>query len=676
MIVNLTDKMQLALPSYFPTYLEVGLILFTFLVLLITLFLAYQRLKSSLRFTMVALLNVLSFCALLGLISDIKIQTDTQLSGTLLTYGTSQKQVNSLPVDENTTVFILSSTSSWQSSLDLSRVQDNLIIIDNASEVFLSQPFLSQLNVYGDGLLPQQWQMIGNMVSSRSHENIKYNRINVDFFPSKIRTGPIKLYWPKQLVLGQPFYISGKFRSAINDKERIFKITLSDLHDETVDQLTIKNNEKFYLSASIKNQGLFTYQLKVFDDEQQLILAEPVAFTVSSSEQIKVAIKQSSASFESKYLKNWLAEQGEETLLLTQVSKDKYIQQTVNSTADKSSEAYKESNSIMTNKELATSWLKHFDLLYMDGRAFNALSEKEVVQLDIAIKQGLGLIIMSDDELLSSSNKVLSHFLLGDLLDNALTNSTFQVNAKGENTLNTIPRWLHSKGEHTMSYKNIQLPTALGKVLIKGSEGQALWVKYSHGLGSIAFSLIDSSYKWVISGEKMHYSQYWQTIIEQVSRQKQSSGWQDAPKDKIYFQGQTQKICAQLNVNDVDSVKVKKVNLLKSPVTESAYCGVYWANTTGWHTFTLANEEHEVNQKQESALSQKYSPLNTQSLFLYAHHNWLTWQQFLKHEASALTAHHSSKTPLEPIYISANKTAIWWLLFITLSLLWFERKVF
>lgn len=299
MIFNLTKNSQLTLPSDIFA-IEYALILLTFTVLCLTLFLAYKRLTYSRRFALVAVLNVLSFCAIIGLISDVKINTQTEKSVVLLTYGTNQAQIESMSVDENTNVFLLSSLPNWQASLDLSALP-NLLVIDNASEILLSQPSVTQLSVYGDGLTTQQWQMLNAL---KTGEDSNQQPFNVNFYPSNIRTGPVKLKWPKQLVLGQPFIIEGVFRTGSQDVARIFKIILSDAYDEVVDEFLIKNNERFNLSALIKNQGLFTYQLTVLDDDQKLIVSEPVSFSVTSAEKIKVVIKQSAASFESKHLKN------------------------------------------------------------------------------------------------------------------------------------------------------------------------------------------------------------------------------------------------------------------------------------------------------------------------------------------------------------------------------------
>lgn len=672
MIFDLTDNVQLTLPSYF----ELALIVFAFVILNFTLFLSYKRLGNSIRFAVVTIINVVSFCTLIGLISDVNVKGKVESTQTLLTYGASQQQIDSLLADNNKMIFSLSSMSLWQDSLDLSRIQDKLVVIDDVAEILVYQPNIEQLRVYGDGLLPQQWQSLQAFdVQTLDNNNLAINnRINVEFFPSESRTGPINLHWPKQLIIGQPLTIQGIFKTAAKDTNRIYRIILSDLYGETIDELRVKNNEGFNLSALIQNQGLFIYKFKVFDDNKQLLLAEPVAFSVSSAEPIKVAIKQSSASFESKHFKHWLAEQGEEVLVITQVSKGKYTQQGINLASNNSSDPNKEMMLEKANKELNISWLKNFNLLYMDGRAFLNLSKKEIAQLDKSIAQGLGLLIMVDDEMVASSNQVISNSLMNKIFKNDSLLTT--ITTASELPLSTVARWLNSQGEQVISYKKVKLFTAHGDAFIKGSEGQTLWINRSYGFGSIAFSLVDSSYQWATSGEKTHYSQYWQYIIEQVGRQQKNATWQNEPKDSIIFQGQIQNICAQLNKKDIGQINAQEIDLLPSFVTESKYCGAYWANTRGWQTFNLVDVGIAENQKSAMTSSKSNSPSKQLSSFVYAEQDWSTWQQHLKQTASFLVAENSRNSLLGPIYIQQNKKNLWWLFFISLSLLWLERKAF
>lgn len=665
MIFELTENIQLSLLSY----LELSLIVFAFIVLNVTLLLSYKRIGRSARFAVITMINVISFCALIGLISDIKIKADVDSAQVLLSVGTNQQHIDSLSLDSNKTIFLMAPLSSWHESLDLSRIQEHLVVIDNAVEILVYQPVLSQLTIYGDGLLPQQWQALLNINTEKSTQNKLFN---IEFIPSKPRTGPINLKWPKQLILGQPFTIQGVFKAAAKDENRIYKVILSDHHDETVDELRVKNKEGFNLSTLSKNEGLFVYTLKVFDDNQQLVLAEPIAFTVTSAEKIKVVIKQSSASFESKHVKNWLAEQGEEVVVITQISKDKHIQQTVNLATNKVLNPNKESMSQQTNIALTASWLKHFNILYMDGRAFLNLTDKELEQLDIAIKQGLGLIVIVDDELITSATKSTSNFLL----NNVLKSKPLFATATNNQSLNTIARWLNSQEELIVSYKKATLSSVHGDAFIHGSDGQPLWVNHSYGLGSVAFSLINSSYQWVTSGAKTHYSQYWQYVIEQTGRQQKNSTWQDEPQSSIRYQGQSQPICAQLNKDDFDKVNAKEVNLLASFATESKYCGRYWSNTRGWQTFNLIDGENIDNQQQEKAPLKSTLSSKQQSSYFYGPQDWSTWQQYVKHTASVLAVKTNQNAPIKITYNHLNKKTLWLLFFICLSFLWLERKVF
>lgn len=674
MIFNITENLQLTLPSHIIA-IEYALIMVSFIILGITIFSAYQRLTYSRRFVGIVLLNIFSFCAIIGLISDIKIKTKIETSAVLLTYGTSQQQIESIPKDDNTQFFLLSSPRNWQASLDLSTLTKPLFI-ENVGEILVYHPLVTQLSVYGDGLATPEWQILKSLINSTTDKDPSKPQFNVNFYPSSIRTGPVKLNWPKQLVLGQPFYIAGIFRAQKQDEERIFKISLSNVYDEVVDEFLIKHNERFNLSASLKSQGLFTYQLKVFDDDQTLLMSEPVSFSVTSAEKIKVVIKQSAASFESKHLKNWLAEQGEEVLVFTQVSKNKYIQQVVNATTDVEaiSNVNKADKSTinMIKKVFTSTWLKDTDLLYMDGRAVLSLTQEEIEQVEIAVKNGLGLIIIVDDELLLSSNEVLNH----SLLMRVLSQESWPLSTKVNQGLTTIPRWLHSQEEQTLSYTNAILPKVNGEVLVEGNDSQTLAIAHNYGLGTATFSLINSSYQWLTSDNKSHYSRYWQHIIENTARSAQESGFQKSPIDQIYYQGDTQQMCAQLNGNDVSDLQVKNINLLPSVVLESAYCGVYLSDHLGWYNFALTDEKTDFNQVNLSAPLQNKIRLNNQSVFVYSQQNWLTWQQLLKNEASHLAHKNSLKIANKVSYVPIDKLTFWWLLFISSSLLWYERKIF
>ena len=670
MTINIANNLQMTFMSTFSDSFAIGCLFFLVITLFLTLLLSNKRLGFCRRFTLTTLFNVLSFLAVIALVSDIKLKSNDDLSAVLLTYGTNQQQIDTLSVESNIPVYILPANNNWQHSVELSHLANQVEIIDNASEIYLFQTQIGNIDVYGDGLTQQQWHMFNAMAKLKSSVEKQQNNVNIRFHPSAIKTGPVSLYWAKQLVQGQPFNISGIFKAESTGENRIYKVVLSDIHGEAMSEMLVKHNESFSLTTTVKNEGLFSYQLQIFDDNVELIVSEPVAFSVSSSEKVKIAIKQSSASFESKYLKNWLTDQGEEVLVLTKISKDKSIQQRINSSVEQSAINSTQNGQNVVKGVLSTTWLNSFDLLYIDGRALLSLSNEENNQLNKAVTNGLGVIVMVDDELIMATELIEnSSSLAKRFINNMVKNSVVDADS-----LTTIPSWLHREKELPITYKSIQLAEKDEQtVLINGSEGQPLWVKYSYGLGSIAFSLIDTSYKWRTSGETVHYSRYWQSIISKVARQKQTSGWQPLSDNEIYFQGQGQQVCAQLNIGDVKVLKSEDINLLNSAVSQSSHCGKYWADTAGWHTLHLTNNKSDSKQAINSL---QHSPIQPLNIYFYKENNWKSWQQQIKHKASLFASKVKVTNNVEPSYQTINKLYIWWLFFISLFILWYERKTF
>lgn len=677
MIVNLLDNIVISFTHSWSAQLAA----IAFLFLLITLVFSYQRLALSLRFAAVTIVHFLSFFAVLGLISDVKYQTETQQMGTLLTYGTSQSQVDAISLANDEKIYVLSSTPNWYQTLALVKFNKQIIVVEEPSEIFIYQPDLNQLKVYGDGLITQKWQSLVTPFQTKyaDKKNIQGNisRLKIDFYPSKKRAGPIALSWPKQLIHGQPFYIEGKFQGELLNEERLYNIALFDVYDQMIDEVLVKDNDSFNLSSTMKGQGLFTYQLKVFDDNQVIIASEPVSFAVGSAPQMKIAIIQSSPSFETKHLKNWLAEQGEEVLMLTKISKDKYIQQKFNESNN--SPFIDESNANTVNRAIELSWLKHYQLIYMDGRSLLSLTENEKSQLNQVVKQGVGLIVMADDALFSATNDMLKNSIFNNLIVDDIGNTGFTITLNDEPISTTIPRWRNSQNKHAISFKNARLPLMNSQVIIKGSEQQPLWLKYPYGFGSLSISLVDASYQWKLSGEQSHYSQYWQTIISQVSKPVTHSGWQLPKDDQITFLGQPYNACAQISEQDKGRLNLNHhlLKLLPSVITKSAYCGQYWANEAGWTSLSLFSEfeRNDNNNSQKKRLIDEI-PDNIHNVFIYTSENWLTWQQNLKYQASSAYQSNVSEYLFTSVYKPIDKVYFWWLLFISLSLLWLEQKRF
>jgi hypothetical protein len=698
-----------------PTIVEQGLLILALIALFTTLTLAYSRLtvKSSveqksenrLRFVLVAIINIVAFIAMIVLISEVKIPTKSTGKHILITQGGSLQQLSSLSLSDKDHLYVL---PQYRDKLDTTEtvnladfVKSNtqkINQIDDIQQLMLLQPNLSSLMVLGDGLTEKQ----------RAH----LAGVELSFKLSPALLGPVAMSWNKQLFIGQTLAVQGVFQSRAGHNQQIYQIELQDINAQSLASTRLKNNEPFKFTSIPKTTGLFVYQLKIFDQNDTLLVSEPIAFEVIKPVLPAIVIQQSSASFESRHLKNWAEQQGSKLLLLTQVSKNKHMQQRVNFLDDQrevQNVDNKKSNDLVRNLRngassvtsldanyelLAHTWLQDFDMLFMDGRALLALSTNEQVELQQAIINGLGLFIWADDSLIAAfattKPQLLTLFQLASITDDngKELNKNFLTNAWWENSPNNPNSYqeLKERTELIVPYKNVNMSAEQAMPLVYGGNNKPLVLNTSFGLGKIAVSLVNHSYQWSTSGQKSGYSQYWQYLMLNIARNRQQSHWQDEADNEISYLGESFQLCARTSEKAIVS---DLVLLQQRFAKESTYCGIDWSTKLAWQrhhlyknqeTNTIENTiNNAVNATINNTVDKKLSNnilLAQQARYIYPQNSWLTWQQAQKHQASRQLQQKPKGNDMPQNYQPINKKIIWMIFFISLSLLWIEQKSF
>jgi hypothetical protein len=631
------------------------------------------------------------------LVSDVKIQTKDKFKHVLITQGTNIEELSSINLSDKDHLYFLpqyiplfapqDEFENKQKAAFTNFVQNSpqkMNHLEDIQQLMLLQPNLSSLIVLGDGLTTKQLSHLEG--------------VDLSFTLSKAQLGPVNMNWRKQLLIGQPLSVQGIFQSSADNDQQIYQIFLDDGNTQSIETTRVKNNERFKFISIPKTTGLFVYQLKVLDDDGRLLVSEPIAFEVIDGVLPAIAIKQSSASFESRHFKNWAEQQGSKLLLLTQISKNKQIQQRINFVDEKSeinnenvklptdsitdSSSNKSTVTDMDSKYelLAYTWLQDFDLLYMDGRALLALSYSEQVELQKAVVNGLGLFIWADDSLLASfetsAPQLLTNFQLTPIKAGNSTNSNKQYQTSvgwdnGNNNFNKHP-------ELIVPYKNVNITAAHAKILIYGENNKPLVINTSLGLGKIAVSLVSHSYQWSTSGQKSAYSQYWQYLLLSIARNRQKQKWQDEPNNTISYLGESFHLCTHSGNKNIVS---DRVLLQQMFVNESTYCGIDWSSKLAWQRYSsYKNQEttpaiNTVSNNVDSTSINKTS-LAQQTRYIYPKNSWLTWQQAQKHQASRQINKTSKGEEVSMSYQPMDKKIIWLIFFISFSVLWIEQKSF
>ena len=598
------------------------------------------------RLALVVLFNLGSTIAVLGLFLPITQKSETSPQALLFTTGVSEYQLAQYSkkyiFDHQNKVYALNAivetqSSKYASAQEITKVFPEIHWLDSVNELLFFQNDLQKLTVVGDGLNQDQWY--------------NFKDIAVHFDKGEVRTGVTNLSWKKSVYQGEQLTLAGRFQSINTD--HIYHVTLLDLNQDIVSSTPLKHGEHFKFSFIPKSLGQLTYQLKVTDGNKEVIQQDIVAIHVERSQQARILIKQSSPSFETKHLKDWLSQVGGQVFVITDISKGKSITQSVNLSKD-------EITSSVT--EINENLLSHFDLMLIDGKAILQLSIIENQALLKAVQQGLGLLILADDS--TQADALSSNLLLkGFSFNNRLTDNT-------EPKENAVVKWSSGYIEQPISVLPGKLESPQGSVLMSDHLNRSLIASHSVGFGRISLSLLNTTYQWKISGLLPEYSRFWQYLIKKLARNFSDGYWLALPKERVMYQQNYQQQCILSSRPIHHGVQIKgkiQTQITFNPVLndENKYCANFWLNDTGWQSLTLDNNDKQLTDES-----------HRQILYAYPKTGFLAWQQAAKHIASVAMAENSPQQKSVVIEKQIPKALFWWLLLICSTFLWLERKFF
>lgn len=633
------------------------IILLCALIAAVVCFGAYRKLvkdlgKSLFYFFAISLTNILVVLLLLALYLPIEKINSLKKQDVLLTVGVNQQQIDNLALENINHIYFLASNNEIE-HLSINHLNKQLLQLDAIEQL----PVLTtNLAIYGDGLKAQQLSVL--------------NHIAITFYPSKKITGVTELQWQKELIQGQLLVVKGQYQqgekletnaadknyeNSAKISDEIVEVALFDPFDKKITSQIVKNNEVFTLQAQPKAHGQFVYRLKVISRNGQVLSSEPVAISVEREQLVKLLIKQSAPSFETRQLKNWAAEQGALVVVQSQISRDKVISQIFNKPVDKS---------FTNSHDFNAEYLAFFDLLVIDGRGLLNLSSGELISLQQAVNDGLGVYIIADTDLISALSKGLVEQKNISLLNSIV--ASFSLPLEQTNDLKQTSQlfWQNNAIASLLPLLSASLNAQSSKVLVNGSNNRVIVAREQHGLGQVAISLLSQSYQLLTREQKLAYSQYWQHLISELSRTRTTAYWLASSNKKVNWVAEPTIECALVpTINDSDlagkaPVFAEKFLLLTDLSNQNRYCGIYWSQHQGWSAFDLFDSHS--------------NRIDKQWLYSYDKNDWRAWQQSIKQKNTreAVNSKTLEVKTTEPL----NKNFIWIVLLLSLTVLWLEHK--
>jgi hypothetical protein len=603
----------------------------------LSVYLSTQRLKDKkLRFLTVLITQVIAVVAVLGLVFELQTTTTQPKVTYLITTGTTAPQLENIPSQQS--VFVMQQAAE---SIKNKNLPNNTQQISSLAQLLAHVPNVEHLHILGSGLSSQQWQ---NLQLLMGHT---FEKMPVTFSPSQLQLGLVDMKWDHSLAVGQFVEVTGQLQGTDNNQaaDNIYQLTVLDPIGQSVDTLRLKTSEYFRFNFPAKSSGQWIYQLQLsLDTEDNLLANQPIAFSVYEPAPLKILIKQSAPSFETKQLKNWAAQFNNQVSVLTQISQDKDIRQNINLSAPELLQL----TPPFSERALAT-----FDWLVIDGRSLLALTTEQTSTLHMAIQNGLGVYIIADETLVKAL-PVSSLTWLSDIHIQPLDVANYSAK----------PIWTHSKIEQPIPLLKAGMESGSGLSLVKSHQDEILVSQQNIGLGRVALSLIDSTYGWQTSGMTAEYSHYWQSLIIALARPKQSAHWLTALPGSLSMVNKPEQRCL-LGAVDTGKATINQspeaLNMTPNLIQIEQGCINLWASQKGWQHLLWSNTK-------DAAQTWFYT---------YDQHDWLVWQQAQNRQASEQVVNRQNIQPVaKPRIEPIDKKWFWWLLVISMSVLWLERKLY
>lgn len=500
-------------------------------------------------------------------------------------------------------------------------------LLTTAGQLLLRRPDLDAMTVLGHGLDAGSWRTLPADLAVR-------------FEPPPL-IGPVQVQWTPRLALGQALTVSGVLR--LEAPEQVARLELVDPAGLVAATTSAGAGQPFSLTTTPRGAGALDYQLRVSRGES-VRFSEPVGVSVVAERGARLLVIQSAPSFETRRLANWAADTGHALVIHSRISRDRDLVQGINVDSE-------------APLERTASLYAETDLVLMDGRRWAGLPGGARETLLDAVRSGLGLVLLADQDLAAWLDTPAHASLLG--LDLAPT-------PVGEPVW---PRWPGLDPEQPLPLAPFRLEPAGARALTRGEDGMLLEAWQPLGEGRVMVSLLRERHRWATSGEASTFARYWARLLRQVAREDAQPRWFTPPADIRPRPGQRLTLCANLDEATL-SLERRGADTVSPPVAlvphatgASVRCAVTWPKEPGWHVARLLDPAGTLR---DELFLRVYGPEQ--------------WSSDRHAGRQAATRARASLSPMEGDERRRVETPLspWWawsLLLLSAGALWLERRL-
>ena len=381
------------------------------------------------------------------------------------------------------------------------------------------------------------------------------NRTVSFLYDGKLR-GIEKFKYIPETSLGKDIIFAGVY----SNPKKGNKLILNNEVGVPLDSVELNSAESqiFKFSARPKVSGRFLYTITEMDSMKKIINSDPIPIIIKKPKKLNILMLNSYPNFESRYLKNYLAESGHQITVRNRISRGKFKYEFLN----------KERIPFFNINDRI---LKSTDLIIIDEQEFQNLgkTDRDLIKKEIA-ENGLGIFIQQDDNFYYNSG-LLEKFAYE--YDSA-TKSEIPLNSKVQNI---------SKAQRIFKTENVVQ-------LISNTKNETVAAYYRIEKGSVGSSLLKDTYALQLKGDEESYQQLWSYIIEKIAKKSQKSV-SFAPQHFIAYKDEPFHVSVTMNTfNELHSDQGYYIPLKNNKVLQEEWDGIYYPKHKGWENIFIKND--------------------------------------------------------------------------------------
>ncbi|ALI99173.1 hypothetical protein [Rufibacter tibetensis] len=308
---------------------------------------------------------------------------------------------------------------------------------------------------------------------------------------SELPAGVMAASWPQEITVGETITVQGRFHGSTVQNVKVL-LQAAGLPRDSV-EVKKGTDQSFSLKFNPKTAGQFVYSLR-WKDENDSVHQEELPVTVKTPRKLNVLLLSSAPSFEGKFLKNTLAEQGHRVAVRNQVSKGIYATEWVNQPT-------------LNLNRLTPALLQKFDVVFLDDVTLQSLGAGEKQALQQAVRQqGLGILTSISQR----PPKPINFF----------TEGVFRTISEKQ-ARSAALRWpKQASANAVLSLSNSILQPREGQqpLVWEQNPAQTQVLRYRKGMGQVGISLVPETFPLVMEGKEALYQQYWATVLTALAK--------------------------------------------------------------------------------------------------------------------------------------------------------------